>query len=468
MNANVAFASIINSNSGSASASNSKSSASPTAALKVVLRSLAWAALLAFLAVSPAVIVCSSVRGYVDGLRAQGFVEESAFIERSTGFFTPSSWLFDMFCVQNWLGLPRPTPPEKVWEEWVPSVVPASSPTSTSGSAGGLSLSGDIVGARCVNPWARWFWYHENRYYEFSTTVTVTLSLAAANVRVLDWGNIVMDGRYLFLDIKPERDAIQRAVFTPTATHTYSIGWLKQTYFWSYSEYEKYAQNRSALRNDNYAEYQRYDFLPDYYVLVVRAWGREVGSVKVFFCPSYERGYGVKFGPWEPANATVPADVLAGVSGPPRYVMYDPPTSEILLDGYLNRVYNWSGPFKYYLNLTLALWSPYNIRVQWSEMTVTWNGSSATFCVDLRPEREVGSSEVTNTYVNHTYYLGEAKLTRYLSYSNYLKSDAWFKDSSYPDYHTLIVKVWGREVGRVKVFINICDVHKGVNFGPWE
>jgi len=466
MNVNVAFAFAftINSNSGSASASNSF--ASRTAAVKVVLRSLAWAALLAFLVISPTVIVCSSVRGYVDGLRAQGFVEEAAFIERSTGFFTPSSWLFDMFCVQNWLGLPRPTPPEKVWEEWVPSVVPASIPTS--GSAGGLSLSGDIVGERCVNPWASWVWYHEYRYYEFSTTVTVTLSLAAANVRVLDWGNIVMDGRYLFLDIKPERDAIQRAVFTPTAAHTYSIGWLKPTYFWSYEEYEKYAQNRSALRSGYYDYYQRYDSLPDYYVLVVRAWGREVGSVKVFICPPYERGYGVKFGPWEPANATVPADVLAGVSGQPRYVRYDPPTSEILLDGYLKWVYNWSGPTKYFLNLTLALWSPYNIRVQWSELTVTWNGSSATFCVDLRPEREVGSSEVTNTYVNHTYYVGEAKLTRYLSYSNYLKGSAWFKGSSYPDYHTLVVKVWGREVGRVKVFININDVHKGVDFGPWE
>jgi hypothetical protein len=460
MNANVAFAFAI------ASASNSKSSASRTAAVKVVLRSLAWAALLAFLVISPTVIVCSSVRGYVDGLRAQGFVEEAAFIERSTGFFTPSSWLFDMFCVQNWLGLPRPTPPEKVWEEWVPSVVPASMPTS--GSAGSMSLSGDIVGERCVNPWIPWYYYDEKIYYEFSTTVTVTLSLAAANIRVLDWGNIVIDGRYLFLDIKPERDAIQRAVFTPTAAHTYSVGWLKPTYFWSYEEYEKYAQNRSALKSYNRYQCGRYDSLPDYYVLVVRAWGREVGSVKVFVCPCYERGYGVKFGPWEPANATVPADVLAEVSGPPRYVRYDPPTSEILLDGYLKWVYNWSGPTKYFLNLTLALWSPYNIRVQWGELTVTWNGSSATFCVDLRPEREVGSSEVTNTYVNHTYYVGEAKLTRYLSYSYYLKGNAWFKSSSYPDYHTLIVKVWGTEVGRVKVFININDIRKGVDFGPWE
>jgi len=136
MNGNTGFAFTVASNFGSASKS---TSASRTSTLKVVLRSLAWAILLIFLVISPAVIVCSSVRGYVDGLRTQGFVEESAFIERSTGFLTPSSWLFDMFCVQNWLGLPRPSPPEKVWEDWVPVMVPASSSSSLSGSAGSVS-----------------------------------------------------------------------------------------------------------------------------------------------------------------------------------------------------------------------------------------------------------------------------------------------------------------------------------------
>ena len=217
--------------------------------LKACLKVLFWAAVFLFLVISPAVLVCSSMRAYADGMRtgAYGLEAQNAAqqFENDTGM--DSSWLFNAFCVQTWLGverlllpfLPPPSPPP-TYVQYVPSP--------------------EQIGLR----WSDSAWYVNSTTNQMelnssvNVNVTVYLYVPDAGFRVLDWGIVERDGKNFTVDIKVERWTGEGMQVATRLDHTYELGWVEKS-------------------NYNFTT-EKYD----HYYFVITAWGEKVGTCEFY------------------------------------------------------------------------------------------------------------------------------------------------------------------------------------------
>lgn len=472
-----------------------------SAAAAVYAKSLGWLLLLLFLVVSPAVLLCTAMRGVADWYRVEGFEELAEGFEAATGM--SAAWngsavgagsgsgescavaapflRFDSFCVQSWLRLPRPSPPAQEWEAWVPEP-----------GVGNLLVGVEPQGFRTV--WVSDPGSLPTKYMvEADVVLTVRLNPSGMfNVRFADRGSFVIDGDRIFIDVKPQRDSFARSVHNSSANCTYEVGWLKPTYFRSYSEFVRHADNRSGVRATDFSYWEgpgpRDPGLPDYYTVVFRAWGKEFAAAKLFVGQAYSDGF--EFGPLESVpgsgsgqdqsqgqgsagNATLPQ---------PGYAPYVPSFKEFLVRGDARKNYS-SG--EVFANMTVGVWSLGNLRAQWGDRVevrqlqlqrvaqVQVQGqvqvrteieNVTAYCVDLYLERETGVSRVVNTCVSRSYVLGPLSETRYSSYECYRDGEVFWKDASLPDYYLLVVRVGGVEAAAVKIFVN----YGWLRCAPWE
>jgi len=202
--------------------------------IKSYIKAILWLIFIVLIVISPAAAACSALRYYSDNIRRGTYTVDELRIYKqmlpidpyALEYYvqsdnpSPSTLLFKLLCVQNWLGIP-PAPLPIIKNEWVP--VPASQKGKSEYSVG-LTLD---------------YWDYTMRRGNTTAIMTVTLSFENSYYRMAKWGNLTFRNGTYYVDIEVEKDA-SRERYPDLNAVTFS------------NQYNVFIDLKQALYNETY------------------------------------------------------------------------------------------------------------------------------------------------------------------------------------------------------------------------